>query len=205
MALMVLDRALEATVMSLRGKDSHERLRDEVWDGVTFIMPEADNLHDQIASFFHGVFFAVFGMDPNYVLQFRINLSDRERGWGKNYRVPDMTLFSAHGPARDCGNHWFGGPLIALEVVSPGDRSRDKLDFYAKVGTREVLIVDRDPWLIEMYELRRGRMRLKGTTSPTNRAILDSSVVPLQFQLIRSRPRPKFRIIHTQSGQEWVR
>jgi Uma2 family endonuclease len=204
MALLVLDRDLEATVLSLWEQDSHQRLRDEVWDGVRFIMPEADNSHDKIAAFFHGVFFAVFGGDPNYALHFRINLSDRERGWKKNYRVPDMAFFSTHGPARDCGSHWLGGPEVALEVMSPGDRSRDKLDFYAKIGTREVLILDRHPWQLELYQLRRGHMRMKGVVTPGDGKSISSAVVPFQFEVLRGRPRPRVKITHVESGRDWM-
>jgi len=119
MAVMVLDRGFAETVLSLKSSESEDRLREEVWDGVTFIMPEADNAHDRIASFFHGVFWTIFVGNADYVLHFRVNISDRQRDWKKNYRTPDMALFSAHGPEIDCGTFWCGGPIVALEVAIP--------------------------------------------------------------------------------------
>jgi Uma2 family endonuclease len=205
MAVMVLDRGLAASILSMREQNGEDRLREEVWDGVTFIMPEADNEHDGIASFFHGVFWTVFGLNPDYALHFRVNISDRERNWKQNYRTPDMALFSTHGPAKDCGKFWCGGPEVALEVVSPDDRSRDKLDFYAKVGTREVVVVDRDPFQIELYRLRRGRLVSVGIIKPGDGRKLASQVVPFEYQLIRSRPRPKVKIICAATGREWAK
>jgi len=204
MAVMVLDRGFAETVLSLKSSESEDRLREEVWDGVTFIMPEADNAHDRIASFFHGVFWTIFVGNADYVLHFRVNISDRQRDWKKNYRTPDMALFSAHGPEIDCGTFWCGGPIVALEVASPDDRSREKLDFYAKVGTREVVIVDRDPWQLELYQLHKGKLKLAGAIKPGDGKKLSSAVVPFEYQLLRSRPRPKLKLVHTETGQEWV-
>ena len=82
-----------------------------------------------------------------------VNVSDREHGWKKNYRCPDVVVFLNHTKAVDCDTFWFGGPDFAVEIASPGDRSREKLEFYAKVGTRELLLVDRKPWSLELYRL----------------------------------------------------
>jgi hypothetical protein len=84
----------------------------------------------------------------------------------------------------------------------PGDRSRDKLDFYAGIGTREVLIVDRDPWRVELYQLGRGKLRPRGASAP-RRPALASSVTPFTFQLVRGRPRPKLKIRYPETGLEW--
>ena len=80
-------------------------------------------------------------------------MSDREEGWKENYRIPDMVFYSESNPAKACVTHLCGGPDFALEVVSPGDRSREKLGFYASVGTREVLLLDRKPWSLELFRL----------------------------------------------------
>ena len=204
MAVMVLDPYLSEEIIEGRNGFYRPDRREEVWDGVTFIMPEADNPHDGIASFFHGVFWTIFGLNADHALHFRVNISDRKQGWRSNYRTPDMALFSAHGPEIDCGTFWCGGPIVALEVISPDDRSREKLDFYAKVGTREVVIVDRDPWQMELYQLHRGKLKLTGTIKPGDGQKLKSGHVPFEYELLRSRPRPKVKIVHTETGQEWM-
>jgi Uma2 family endonuclease len=201
MAVLVQNREIAQRLLREREALGNQT-RDEVWDGVTVIMPEADVEHDDIAGFFYRVFWAAFG-DAAIRIQFRVNVSDRVRGWKQNYRVPDTSVFLGDNPARLCGTHFVGGPDFALEVVSPDDRSRDKLDFFAKVGTKEVLIVDRDPWRIELYQLRRGQMRFVASTTPGGEAI-PSLVVPVSFALVRSRPRPKVKIIHAETDQEWV-
>jgi hypothetical protein len=124
--------------------------------------------------------------------------------WTKNYRVPDTMLFLAANPSQCCGTHYVGGPDVALEVISRDDRSRDKLDFYASIGTREVIVVDRDPWQMELYQLADGRMKLAGTSWPKGGHPLRSSVGPLSFELIPGDPRPRVKIVHTVTGQEWV-
>ncbi len=92
----------------------------------------------------------------------------------------------------------------ALEVVSPDDRSRDKLDFYAKAGTGEVLVVDRYPWQLELYRRRDDEMCLVGRIKPGDHRKLLSAVIPFEFQLLRGRLRPKIKIIHAGSEQQWV-
>jgi Uma2 family endonuclease len=200
--VLVLDPDVAAKL--LKEREAADCARDEVWDGVTVIMPEADVEHDDIAGFFYRVFWSVFGTDPANRIHFRVNVSDRVVDWKKNYRIPDTTLFLAGNRSQRCAAHYAGGPDVALEVVSPDDRSRDKLDFYASIGTREVLIVDRDPWQMELYQFADGRLRLAGTSWPQGGHPLRSSVGPLAFQLIPGDPRPKVKIVHTGTGQEWV-
>jgi hypothetical protein len=114
-----------------------------------------------------------------------------------------MSLFLGGNLAEDRRTHWFGGPDLALEIVSPDDRSRDKLDFYARVGTREVLILDRDPWQMELYQLDQGELQLRGTVTPDG-GVLTSAVTPFTFQLVGAQPRPQVKIVHTGTGREWV-
>jgi Uma2 family endonuclease len=180
-----------------------DRTHDEVWDGVTYLMPQPDNEHEDIALFFGSIFSLLFGLGKQNRVQGSPNISDRVRGWKKNFRNPDMAYYPAGTAAVDCGTHWCGGPDFLLEIISPDDMSRDKLPFYASVGTREVLVLDRDPWQLELYQLRRGRLRLAGTARPGDPA-LASHVVPLAFALVRGRPRPKIRITHTETGQDWT-
>ena len=71
--------------------------------------------------------------------------------WQKNYRCPDVAVFLPGNPAEDRQTHWYGGPDFAVEIMSRHDRSREKFDFYFKVGVRELLLVDRRPWRLELY------------------------------------------------------
>jgi len=55
-----------------------------------------------------------------------VGISDRKEGWEKNFRFPDVSVYLNGNPAEDCRTHWFGGPDLAIEVVSPKDRTRKK-------------------------------------------------------------------------------
>jgi hypothetical protein len=85
--------------------------------------------------------------------------------------------------------------------VSPGEDPRQKNEFYAKVGTREVLIVDRDPWSVELYQLRSGKLVLAGTSNAANPVVLTSGVLPLTFEVRPGTPRPTILITHTATGR----
>jgi Uma2 family endonuclease len=201
--MMVLNREITESILEQR-RALGNRTRDEVWDGVTYIMPEPGNEHEQIALFFGSVFYQAFCLGTSNVVQGTANISDQIVDWTDNYRNPDMAYFSSNCAAVDHGSFWSGGPDFLLEIISPDDMSRDKLPFYASVGTREVLILDRDPWQLELYQLRRGKLRLVGTAKPGDGQLLPSQVVPLSFALGRAKRRPKIVIAQTESEQQWT-
>jgi Uma2 family endonuclease len=63
-----------------------------------------------------------------------------------DYRVPDVMV------SRDPADRtWYPTAAIVVEVVSPGDESRRKDDFYHRVGVEEILIVDPDRRTLEWY------------------------------------------------------
>jgi hypothetical protein len=72
-----------------------------------------------------------------------------------------------------------------------------------KVNTREVLIVDREPWAVELYQLKGGKLVLAGK-SDANSAVLTSGAMPLSFQLQAGAPRPTILVTHTGTEQTWT-
>jgi Uma2 family endonuclease len=203
MAAIILNQNLTESILAER-RARGDRTREEVWEGVTYIMPDPNNEHQDITTHFIGLFWSLFGSKTGYRVQGTPNLSDRIEGWTDNFRNPDMALFTPSCTAVDHGPFWFGGPDFLLEVVSPDDMCRDKLPFYESIGTHEVLIVDRDPWQLELYQLRRGKLRLAGKVRAGDGKSLSSNVVPLTFALVRGRPRPRIRITHRETEQEWT-
>ncbi len=112
------------------------------------------------------------------------NVSDRREEWVKNYRIPNVLVFKNDSPAEDCGTHWLGGPEMAIEIVSPGDRTLEKLDFYAKVGTRELLVVDRAPWQLTLYRINtEGKLAPVAISRLEQRTSLQCNEFPLGFAL----------------------
>ena len=178
--------------------------RDEVWEGEYFVMPDPNNEHQGLIGklvLFLGI--AVTLRNLGTVVPGG-NISDRVDDWTQNYRIPDVAVYLNETSAVDRGTHWFGGPELAIEIVSPEDLSREKLPFYAKVGTREVLIIDRDPWTLELYRLREGSLELVGVSKSTDSTVLASEVVPLSFRLIADENRPAIEIKSLQNDQTWI-
>ncbi len=178
--------------------------KDEVWNGRYIIMPDPDNVHQEFVAeliFILTLVVTRAGLGRAYPGG---NISDREDKWTANYRVPDVTVFLNGNPAEDRNTHWLGGPDLAVEIVSDNDKSRKKLDFYANVGTRELLIVDRDPWQIELFRLTNGELVSIGKSSVADGNVLTSEVVPLSFHLIAGATRPQIEALHADGVQHWT-
>ena len=115
-----------------------------------------------------------------------------------------MAVFLNDTRATNQGTHWFGGPDFAVEIVSPNDRTREKLDFYASVGTRELLIIDRDPWVLELYRLQNDQLALVDRSTTDNGTPLVSDTVPLTFRLIAGETRPNIDVVHKDGEPRWL-
>jgi Uma2 family endonuclease len=131
-------------------------------------------------------------------------VSDRPRRWKRNYRCPDVAIFLPGNPAEDRGTHWFGGPDFAVEIISPYDRSRQKFDFYAKVGVRELLLVVRRPWSLELYRRVDKQFDLVGKSEPAlDSPLLSSEVLNLGFRLVPESKRPRIEISQAEQNLCW--
>ena len=176
---------------------------DEVWDGVYFVSP-LPNIEHQGLGFvlLRALDLALQGID-GVQLYPSVNISDREEHWQKNYRCPDASVFLPGNTAQHRDTHWLGGPDFAVEILSPGDRARLKLPFYAKVGVREVLLIDRRPWTLELHRRREMGFELVGESSLTQSEPLTSEVLPLSFRLVAGSPRPTIEIKGGE-GETWT-
>jgi Uma2 family endonuclease len=68
-------------------------------------------------------------------------------GASTDFRVPDLSLLRG-----DKGLTWHPTAAVVVEVVSVGDESRRKSDFYHRAGVEESLIVDPDAHTVEWFE-----------------------------------------------------
>lgn len=98
---------------------------------------------------------------------------------------------------------WYGGPDVGIGIISPDDQTREKRDFYAKVNTRELLIVDRDPRALEFSWLSDGQLRPVGKSTLDSPDVLASDVVPLSFQWRPGDVRPTIEVRHSDGVQNW--
>jgi Uma2 family endonuclease len=203
MAAIVLDRDLVKALIRKRRATGADRY-DEVWNGVYVMSPIANNEHQflgyKLTSAFDQALQGIVG-----VLAYPgVNVTDRLDDWTKNYRCPDVAVFLPGNPAKDMQTHWYLGPDFAVEVISPRDRSRKKLDFYAKVGVRELLLVGRKPWSLELYRLTDGELKLVGKVSPDLTQSLTSQVLPISLRLVPGEPRPTIEVTQTQDARQWL-
>ncbi len=107
--------------------------RDEVWDGVLHVTPAPSGAHadlgQQLAEIL-GPAARASGLRPT-MHEFNLGVSS------ENYRVPDGGL---HREFAD--TVWYPTAALAVEIVSPGDETWEKLPFYAAHDVDELLIVD---------------------------------------------------------------
>lgn len=202
MATLIIDPEFEERLRAERkaiGADGY----DEVWEGLYVMTPHPGEEHQAIQMRLAVALQAVIGWESDHRIYAGINVSDRDNGWEHNYRVPDVAVFLAGTQARNCGTHWRGGPDFAVEIISPGDRSREKLAFYAEVGVRELLLIARDPWGLERYQLEQQQLALKEMTSLEVSRSLASSVLPVQFRLIEGPGRPLIEVARTDQDEHW--
>lgn len=202
MTTIILDPDVEQRILAERREHGLDRY-DEVWDGVYIMSPLANNEHQKLALRLAAVMDAVVDLELGGLSYCGCNVSDQDQDWKFNYRCPDVAVFLAETSASDRGAHWQGGPDFAIEIVSTGDKTWDKLDFYAKVGTRELLIVERDPWEVVLLRLAAGKLVENGRANLADGTVLQSQVVPFSFCLITKNQRPTIEVKHQVDGRTW--
>jgi Uma2 family endonuclease len=178
---------------------------DEVWDGVYVMSPLADNEHQRLGFTLASSIYTGLGSREDIQVFPGCNVSSRPRGWKKDYRCPDVAVFLPGNPAVDKKTHWYGGPDFVVEIISPYDRSREKFDFYAKVGVRELKFVARRPWSLELYRRDGQRWDLVGKADPSPVSpMLSSEVLSLGFRLVPGTERPRIEVIHAEQDLRWL-
>ncbi len=202
MAALIQDIDLSRRLIAERRRLGHDRW-DEVWEGVYVMNPLPNDEHQEIQLRLGSVLLDAIDTPRLGKVRGGVNVSDREADWDKNFRCPDVVVFLNDTKAVNHGSFWYGGPDFAVEIVSPGDRSREKLHFYSQVGTRELLLVDREPWSLELYRHDGNRLVIVGTAMPDASDWLTSAVVPLKFRLVTGESRPEVEIVHSTSQKQW--
>ena len=204
MTLMVLDAELKDRLIAERQASGADRF-DEVWEGVYMVAPLANNEHTDLQAGLVGAIRNALGWGTPARVQPGANVSDREEDWTHDYRCPDVVVVLSGSRARDCGTHWFGGPDFAVEIASTGDRSREKFEFYTEVGLRELVLLDRQPWQLELYRLSAdGHFELVGRSDPAGSAVVKSEVLPVSLRLVAGPTRPQIEVVHHDGVQRWL-
>jgi Uma2 family endonuclease len=116
---------------------------DEVWEGVYHVAPAPSGRHGRVDDGL-GMILGPLAKRAGLGGSTACNI-----GGPSDHRVPDRAYFRAGGL-----EVWNPTAAIVVEVVSPGDESRRKFDFYHRAGVEEVLIVDPEARTVEWF--RRG-------------------------------------------------
>jgi Uma2 family endonuclease len=204
MSAVIADARLKDALIAQRRASGTDRW-DEVWEGVYVLMPLPNDEHQGLVQRLSTILDLTVGMTGLGQVRPGVNISDRIVDWTQNYRCPDVVVFLEGTSAENHEAFWYGGPDFAIEVVSPGDRSREKLEFYAGVGTRELLIIDREPWSLELFRLHEGQLQSVGLCALKDEIELSSQIVPLSFRLrAGERDRPQIVVAHQDSSQVWT-
>jgi Uma2 family endonuclease len=105
---------------------------DEVWEGVYHMVPGPSHAHARVEAHLLALL-----RPPATAAALEVtgqfNLGESEH----DFRVPDGGL---HRPG--ASGMWHPTAALVIEIVSPGDESRQKLPFYANHAVDEVLMVD---------------------------------------------------------------
>jgi len=203
MAIVVLDPYVEDQILAARiGSDGDQY--DEVWEGVYIVTPLPNDEHQEIVSSLDFVLQEAVGVPRLGKVRPGVNLSDRDEGWEKNYREPDVAVFLRGGRAINHGTHWQGAADFLVEIISPGERTREKIPFYSSIGVVELLVIDRDPWSLELYRQENGQLTKVGQSTLAAPDVLESRTVGLTFQLLPGEPRPQIQATHPATGRQWV-
>lgn len=119
--------------------------RDEVWAGVYHMVPSPNATHSfaaqQIAVLLHTPA-RTAGLHVS--LEFNMGVKD-------DFRIPDLGV---HRELRS--DTWIPTAAIAVEILSPGDETWEKLPFYAEHEVDELAIVDPQAHSVTWLALREG-------------------------------------------------
>jgi Uma2 family endonuclease len=201
MATVIMDRDFAETLRQERAAAGGDRW-DEVWEGTYMMAPLPNNEHQELVGSFVDVLREIVPRNQGVVLP-GANVSDREKGWQFNYRCPDVVVYLTKTRAKDCRTHWRGGPDFAVEIASPDDMVRDKLPFYGQVAMRELLIIDRDPWRLELLRLGGKKLKSVGNSSGKKGRSLKSEVLSVSFRLIGGKDRPEIVVERISDRNKW--
>lgn len=202
MTALITDPHLEESLKAQRHAWGADRY-DEVWEGIYIMSPQPNVEHQELVSYLVSVLHEVIRPPQGGKVYPGINLSDRADDWEQNYRCPDVAVFLPGNLAEKFKAHYRGPADFLVEVVSANDDTREKIPFYSALGVRELLIIDRYPWSLELYRYNGSELALVAQSSLEKSDVIASAIVPLRFQLLPAQPSPQIRITEIGGQREW--
>jgi Uma2 family endonuclease len=203
MATLITDPELAERLRAQRADSRGDRF-DEVWDGTYIMNPIPNPEHMYLQGRLVWALTNAVGPSSPARIYPGLNVSDREDDWRQNYRCPDLAVILPGCVARQHGACFIGGPDFVAEIASLYDRSREKIEFYEQVGVREFLLVEREPWQLELHQLRDGKSELLGRSTVERSDKLQSVVLPVALRLVAGEERPQIEVRQIESNEVWL-
>lgn len=182
------------------GADQH----DEVWEGVYFMPPMPNDNHQDLVFEFSLVLGATVSKPGLGKVRPGVNLAASADDWEYDYRVPDVVVFLTDTAAEYHDTFWTGAADFIIEITSPRDRTYEKLGFYSRIGVRELLILNRQSWALELYQHQDGGLQKVGQSTLDRPHILSSEKLPLEFWLVPGNERPRVEVRHKTTSERWI-
>ena len=176
---------------------------EEMGDGLLVFKPIPDNQHQAVVTDLCCILHEVIAYSGRGEVFPGVNVSNLAEAWLDNYRIPDVAVYLSGNSAVDRETHFQGGPDFAVEVISPGEDPHAKLGFYAKANTRELLVIHRKPWALELFVLADGVLRLAGRCDMAGGGPLASAVLPFTFRVVPGEARPEVEVSHGPTRRTW--
>jgi len=203
MEIFIENPCLEEELIEQRkawGVDQH----DEVWEGVYFIPPMANDDHQDLVLEFATVLRTIVSKTGLGKVRPGVNLAASTEDWAQDYRVPDVVAFLVDTAAKNHNAFWTGAADFIIEITSPRDRTYEKIAFYSRIGVRELLIFNRQSWALELYRHQYGTLQKVGESTLARPEVLSSEMLPLEFWLIPGAERPSVEVRHKITCERWV-
>jgi len=123
----------------------------------------------------------------------KVGLMNPSRDDDSDYRQPDVAVVDlAHASRRGVE----GRAELVVEVLSPRDESREKLEFYAMCEVQEVWLVDPQTRAFEVYSLR-GRDYF--VVGPDRDGVVHAPVLAVALSVVDG---PKLRIAWSDRSED---
>ncbi|HSH60541.1 MAG TPA: Uma2 family endonuclease [Acidimicrobiales bacterium] len=149
---------------------------DEVWEGVLHTVPAPSSRHQRFGLRLAAALLPV-AEEHDLLASYETGLYNPGAG-DRDYRVPDL-VFARPENVSDRGVE--GRAELVVEILSPGDETYDKLDFYSEVGVQEVLVADPESCGIELFSLGADRLH---AVAPDSSGSVSANSVGVSFQTV---------------------
>lgn len=127
--------------------------RDEMWEGELHMVPQPSGHHQRMAHELGAVLLPLAKAAGLIGLQ---EPGVHRPGRTDSWRVPELGYCRPEHYSRQKGV--VGPTELLVEIRSPRDETYAKLPYYADLGCRDVLVIDRDSLAVELFVLDGDRL-----------------------------------------------